>query len=282
MSQNLPIHIFHSGFIKVIHFMCFAGCDVISESDQSLKPCAFPFIFDDKIFYGCTKYLNYAFWCSVETNSTDHHVTNQWGYCNEDCPQDSNLKPPPPRRIIQAVTTCKTTQDSKDPDAQCQFPFKYHGVEHSQCLFDPQDNRAWCSTATDASGKHISGKDKWGFCSSQHCSMQDSKSCNNVINQDDQKSTSCVFPFIFDNKIFNGCTKYLNYNFWCSVRTNDTGHHVAGKWGFCNENCSKDYNPKPAPTTIITDDPSTSPAMVLGTTKSINHNLNLFYHAKTF
>jgi len=61
---------------------------------------------------------------------------------------------------------CTTTSDSIDPGSKCVFPFTHNGLEYVGCPPDPIDtSRRWCSTETDGNGEHVSGSNKYGFCS---------------------------------------------------------------------------------------------------------------------
>jgi len=90
--------------------------------------------------------------------------------------------------------TCTTTSDSVDPGTKCVFPFIYEGVEHFGCPMDPENNRRWCSTETNENGEHVSGKDKYGFCSDT-CPL--SLNIDDFIVVDealpDQQTTICDF-----------------------------------------------------------------------------------------
>jgi hypothetical protein len=44
----------------------------------------------------------------------------------------------------------------------CVFPFKYKGVEYSQCTNADKSTGNWCSIQTDSSGNHVAGQ--WGNC----------------------------------------------------------------------------------------------------------------------
>jgi len=64
-----------------------------------------------------------------------------------------------------SASICKTTLDSKDPGVECKFPFIYENVTYTGCPIDLFDeSKRWCSTETDSSGKHVSGKNKYGYC----------------------------------------------------------------------------------------------------------------------
>ena len=64
------------------------------------------------------------------------------------------------------VLGCKTIKGA-DANTLCIFPFRYKGKTYNTCtLKDARNtnNEAWCSTKVDRSGKHVSGKGKWGNC----------------------------------------------------------------------------------------------------------------------
>merc|ERR1711941_244147 len=72
-----------------------------------------------------------------------NHMKGNWGDCNTTtCPTSSSLTTAAP------ATTCSTP---------CKFPFIYQGVVHNACTYAGGFSPAWCSTATDAYGKHING-----------------------------------------------------------------------------------------------------------------------------
>merc|ERR1719178_643750 len=65
--------------------------------------------------------------------------------------------------IIDIGTTTTTasgvcsTINGPTPGAQCVFPFKFGGVTYTSCTTAGGYSHAWCSTTTDAYGKHING-----------------------------------------------------------------------------------------------------------------------------
>ena len=64
------------------------------------------------------------------------------------------------------VLGCKTTKGA-DSNTLCIFPFWYKGKNYDTCTLkdaDNTNNEAWCSTKVDRSGKHVTGKGKWGNC----------------------------------------------------------------------------------------------------------------------
>ena len=71
-------------FLKLILLICSLTrcsksdeCIVKDQKTNTEKPCSFPFILNDKIYYGCTtdfdETTNFA--CSTNTDSLSHHIT---------------------------------------------------------------------------------------------------------------------------------------------------------------------------------------------------------------
>ena len=47
----------------------------------------------------------------------------------------------------------------------------------------------------------------------------------------------CTFPFKYDGKTFDRCTKYDHGNlvlpYWCSTEATEDGEYIPGKWSKC-------------------------------------------------
>merc|ERR1711953_112630 len=67
-------------------------CRVKDEKTQSNKLCSFPFVFDNKTYYGCTTDLktgSNTLACSTKTNSAYEHIEGHWGECDpQTCPKN--------------------------------------------------------------------------------------------------------------------------------------------------------------------------------------------------
>jgi len=53
------------------------------------------------------------------------------------------------------------------------------------------------------------------------------------------KGKPCIFPFIYQEKEYNTCTKDGDdevHEYWCSTKVDD-GVHVSGEWGRCSKRC---------------------------------------------
>merc|ERR1719431_704941 len=107
--------------------------------------CVFPFKFGGVTYTSCTTAGGYSqAWCSTRTDAYGNHMKGNYGDCNTStCPSASSGV-----TTAAPVTTCSTP---------CKFPFIYQGVVHYACTYAGGFSPAWCSTATDAYGKHING-----------------------------------------------------------------------------------------------------------------------------
>ena len=57
-----------------------------SQADDSEQKCKFPFKYQERVFYGCTRFDDPMdkLWCSIETDNTTHqHQKGKFGFCEE-------------------------------------------------------------------------------------------------------------------------------------------------------------------------------------------------------
>ena len=77
----------------------FSVCEVIEQGTNSIVPCSFPFILDERRFDNCTDYQdpNGELWCSTKTDTkTLEHIggNGHWGFCTNDyCPKATTASP---------------------------------------------------------------------------------------------------------------------------------------------------------------------------------------------
>ena len=70
-------------------------CKVTEKSSEEIKPCIFPFIYENNSYYGCTLDGPGEItvpWCSTKVDPlTLVHIPNEgvWGDCNDSCPSDA-------------------------------------------------------------------------------------------------------------------------------------------------------------------------------------------------
>lgn len=50
----------------------------------------------------------------------------------------------------------------------------------------------------------------------------------------------CVFPFIYKNRTFKGCSELDTTDPWCSTELDKNGFHSEGHWGNCPTECRID------------------------------------------
>ncbi|XP_053309735.1 matrix metalloproteinase-9 [Spea bombifrons] len=102
--------------------------------------------------------------------------------------------------------------------ALCHFPFIFEGQSYSTCTTTGRsDGLPWCSTTANYDNDR-----KYGFCPSELLFTYAGNS----------DGAPCVFPFVFDGKTFNSCTKEGRSDGyrWCGTTAN---YDTDGKYGFC-------------------------------------------------
>ena len=73
--------------------------------------------------------------------------------------------------------------------------------------------------------------------SAQKCSVTQERDPGQV------ETVPCVFPFTWQGKTFNSCTKEGDDQgkLWCSTMVDQAGNHVTGQgqYGFCSQGCNQ-------------------------------------------
>jgi len=98
--------------------------------------------------------------------------TNDTGLCCEDCGKPEFKVPPSADCSAAGCShTCLFSNSTCDavgkPQAPCMFPFKYLGMEHTECIsYSPfgLTKRPWCFTDTEANRGAGSKPSEWAFC----------------------------------------------------------------------------------------------------------------------
>merc|ERR1711864_3982 len=44
----------------------------------------------------------------------------------------------------------------------------------------------------------------------------------------------CVFPFLYEEVYYNGCTDIHKGELWCATRTDLRDNYMSGNWGICD------------------------------------------------
>lgn len=180
------------------------------------KMCKFPFIFNEVEYNQCTTITESKPWCSLETTAAKQHVTGKFGFC---------------------IDNSADFQGNGVFDRECIFPFIYQGVEYNQCTTIGEP-RPWCSLETTAENVHVTGN--FGFCRDKSQQEIQFSGTNKVRTADFRGNgvfnMTCKFPFIYERVVYRQCTWVGESKPWCSVETTAAKEHVAGKWGYCNEN----------------------------------------------
>jgi len=106
------------------------------------------------------------------------------------------------------------------------------GVTYTSCTNAGGFEPAWCSTKTDAYGKHVLGN--YGDCDPSRCTMPSSTTTTPAPTC----STPCKFPFIYQGVVHYACTYAGGFSpAWCSTATDAYGKHIAGNWANCGVGC---------------------------------------------
>ena len=54
----------------------------------------------------------------------------------------------------------------------------------------------------------------------------------------------CKFPFKYWGTVYNSCIDMDMDKPWCSTKVDETGKHMRGNWGNCDESCLSSPNGK--------------------------------------
>ena len=137
----------HFLFVFSIVISITQSCSVVDQTDPSdptPKPCQFPFILDNQIFYGCTLYDtdDNKTWCSVNTDENHNHLKS-WGHCDGTCTQDNFFDKDMNEVglvVEKEIQEFEEEEDKEDPTV---------------CLCVPLDECSWATRLTRAT-KYLS------------------------------------------------------------------------------------------------------------------------------
>ena len=158
------------------------------------KPCIFPFIWNEQTFNGIEKlklnfwnncYIvhilgcpldhkdNSKRWCSTKVDSSGNHIENQneYGYCADNCP-------------ISCSDDCPTSDENELTSSST---IEVIDVTQSISIEDEKITTPSSIDTTDGIDSN---------------SIESLESCNTISGPNPGKR--CIFPFIWNNKIFHG------------------------------------------------------------------------------
>nr|XP_020668994.1 epididymal sperm-binding protein 1-like [Pogona vitticeps] len=222
-------------------------CNVTGELDVDPRErCVFPFVYNLEFYFSCTTdgMSGVKPWCSLTTN---YNADLQWTYCESIGPDEAVESPPCifpfifEGRIYRNCTTdgqnnrtlwCATTSnydahkkwkfcqdyaETPDPDPKedhpfCVFPFIYKGNTYNACTTEGMsDGKLWCANTSN-----YDVDKQWVYCNATDA---------------DPKSL-CVFPFIYNQKLYLSCTTdgMFGRTPWCSLTQN---YNKDLRWTYC-------------------------------------------------
>ena len=73
-----------------------------------------------------------------------------------------------------------------------------------------------------------------------------------VTDGGNQSGQKCVFPFTYRDTTYHSCTKRDIGKPWCSTRTDRSGRHMTGFWGYCPNACMGTVTTVTTTTTTVT------------------------------
>lgn len=166
------------------------------------EECIFPFWYKGVQYDGCTTVAHNEPWCA--TKQKGRQKVKAWGNCF--CPKEHNP---------EVNTTCGGTANGE----ACVFPFKYRKVNYQSCTVVDHD-QPWCATQSGKYKKH----GKWGNCECPYQYTIGGRTCGGTA-----FGASCVFPFMYGDIQYYGCTSVDHDQLWCATQSGDEY-----EWGNCN------------------------------------------------
>ena len=129
------------------------NCTVEDKNTGKISNCQFPFVFQNKTYYGCTNVTDDKFWCSTNVDEKSRQHIRYWGYCGDECFKHTEVE-----EISFEPEKCFAEKENSTKE--CQFPFVYEKITYFGCitLNDPE-GKPWCSTkVNETTNEHILGK----------------------------------------------------------------------------------------------------------------------------
>merc|ERR1711936_813148 len=151
--------------------------------------------------------------------------------------------------VSRIPNSCNTQSGSS-----CVFPFKYKGVEYTQCSY-AESPVPWCATMTDSQGTVVTGR--WGDCQTSSTSSSGP-----------QTGQSCVFPFRYSGVAYTSCTAVDRAAAWCATSVDQAGEFQDNQYGFCPSSCPVTGSTTTTTTTTTTTSPVTPTTTTTTTTST--------------
>merc|ERR1711936_563242 len=165
--------------------------------------------------------------------------------------------------VSRIPNSCNTQSGSS-----CVFPFKYKGVEYTQCSY-VESPVPWCATMTASQGTVVTGR--WGDCqisSTSSCSAPALSLTSCTTSSGPQTGQSCVFPFRYSGVVYTSCTAVDRAAAWCATSVDQAGEFQDNQYGFCPSSCPVTGTTTSTTTTTTTTTSPVTPTTTTTTTTS--------------
>ena len=146
----------------------------------SCNQCRFPFKYQGVDYNECTMKDERYLWCATDVDVNGEYNGN-FGWCSSSCAA------PPQQNNDQNTISCD----------QCQFPFKYKGVEYNECTME-DESELWCATQVDNNREYIT----FGWCKSTCTSGERT---NGHQGSKTDNSNPCPNPNSYYNEFVQRC-----------------------------------------------------------------------------
>lgn len=205
-------------------------CNVDDTGPVQNKACMIPWCWNigglETIFWGCdnTHFANDPPWCSTTQHTDNNHKINGWGNCKGTCTEKKREVAIPNLANFPLIACSSFYQD-----------FVAKGEDWASfCLEDHDgDNQSNGYEMGDEDCDGVAERD-WISDPSERLSRVEDHGCTALSGDRVSGKTACVFPFKYEGKTYNSCTRDFILNSqlespegtWCPVKVEADGQVI--------------------------------------------------------